>query len=936
MMLNTQVQNRVLWLAAVLAAGTLMVSSVAAQGDVPGENQPPATFERPHVRPTSVTAQLEYCSALLEMDEDAATLSSCIRYAAVILDEGMRMRESLPRQGEDFEARLNEGVGEIAARLEEIAAGDPNRLRKDLNELDEIIGQLRFDLSQLAATEHIQLSLISRGGVSLGNWQAGFLYWVTEWAKTRRGRGAGSSASEPAFGTVTGASAGAVNGFAAAIEGCKPPNPSAAESLYYRVWTNLGLFGRHGEPGLFPGDAGGSTAISLFTNDALDAALSAATSYIEEGGQLTPCSVDYGFVTTHLDPTQSPVHVREDGEPILTTKKLKEKFTVRLDFLDDVTGGSTSGNSKLRITNIGPPEDIKGDQVYYAGLGHKQDVALQSLMLGVRASGAFPGAFPPVPLAYTQYVPGPDGAVLRKKRLATFIDGGILDNTPVGLAVTLDSWRADAAHPVPQLEGIVPSEPRAYVFLEPLVTSWVRAGEAAEEARQRERDLFKTYLGFAGDLLATTTDAQLTNTAEQFPFVRRQSHDWTRPRLSVPERHMPITGAQFEHFMAFLERDFRIFDFYVGMADAYEYLEREECLFAPEGEACVPSENLQRLDTALRDVNPNYRCMRAYYDSEDSQVLKRMTTAGLPQQCTELVKVVCTAGSAPDSRESVAAYLESGAVSSEAGPDNCIAPAIANHNFRALLAGMHNYKVWMQSDQYSAGGELDRFFEELSSGEPSERFIYIDLPTYLETDEGYLEMAEVRQAFRQLIQTSLDQLASEQPGMSEYALLLGGRAVADISFGKEYPKQVVGLGIANSGVEVVYGHRLGRSPWRWDTAFRIFNLEKQNYAADLDPFTGELYLSTQGTRILSPSMFFDVELGAGWAASETVAFSSPQSGHVAFRSGPRTYLGLVVLQRIFVTINVDFYPIKDTGDGYRDDVVDDWEFNLTAGWRFLF
>ena len=57
----------------------------------------------------------------------------------------------------------------------------------------------------------------------------------------------------------------------------------------------------------------------------------------------------------------------------------------------------------------------------------------------------------------------------------------------------------------------------------------------------------------------------------------------------------------------------------------------------------------------------------------------------------------------------------------------------------------------------------------------------------------------------------------------------------------------------NSGVEVVYGHRLGRSPWRWDTAFRIFNLEKQNYAADLDPFTGELYLSTQGTRILSPS-----------------------------------------------------------------------------------
>jgi predicted acylesterase/phospholipase RssA len=930
-----QLQKWFLYFIAVLIVMQALVPGVTATAKAAGESETPETYQRPHVRPISVTAQLDYCRSLLEMKEGSATISSCVRYAAVVLDEGMRMRDSLPRQNEEFVATLEEGVQEISARLEELAAGDGKRLQKDLDELDEMISELQLDLSRIAAAEHVQLSLVSRGGVSLGNWQAGFLYWVTEWAKTRRGHGAGSSESDPAFRTVTGASAGAVNGFVAAIEGCKPPNPSASGSLYYRVWIDLGLFGRHGEPGLFPGEEGGSTAISLFTNAALDAGLSKATSYIQEGGQLAPCSVDFGFVTTHLDPAQSPVHVRQDGDPILTTKKLKEKFTVRLDFVDEASGGSASGSTRLRITNIGPPDTIKSDQVYYAGLGHTQDIALQSLMLGVRASGAFPGAFPPVSLAYTQYVPGPEGGLRRKKRLATFIDGGILDNTPVGLAVTLDSWRADSAPLSPHLDGLLPPEPRAYVFLEPLVTSWVRGGEQREEARQGERDLFKTYLGFAGDLLATTTDAQLTNTAEQFPFVRRESRDWTRPRLSVPERHMPITGAQFEHFMAFLERDFRIFDFYVGMADAYAYLEREECLLAPEGQDCVSSENLRRLDATLKDANPNYRCIRAYYDSEDSQVLKRMTTSRLPLQCRELTEVVCDAGSEPDSPESVAAFLASGAVLSEAGPDACSAPAIANHNFRALLAGMHNYKVWMQSDQYAAGYELDRFFEELSSGEPKERFIYIDLSTYLQRDEGYLEMAEVRQAFRELIQTSLDQLASEQPGMSEYALLLGGRAVADTTFGKEYPKRIFGVGIVNSGVELDYGRRLGRSPWRWDSTFRIFNLEKQNFGADLNPFTGEFYLSTQGTRIMSPSAFFDVELGAGWAASETVAFSSPNSGHIAFRSGPRTYLGLVILQRIFVTINVDFYPIQDTGDGYRDDVVDDWEFNLSAGWRFL-
>ena len=365
----------------------------------------------------------------------------------------MRLRRSSPQRGKVFEERLEQGTKEIAVRLEELALGDGKRLDHDLDELDEMISALRLDLSRIAATEGTQLSLVSRGGISLGNWQAGFLYSVTEWAKARRDNGTQSGESDPAFSTVTGASAGAVNGFAAAIEGCKPPNPSAGDSLYYQVWTDLGLFGRHGKPGLFPEEEGGSTAISLFTNEALDATLSKATRYIEKGGQIPSCSVDFGFVTTHLDPTKSPVHVRQDGDPILTTKKLKEKFSVRLDFSEAASAGSAPGKSTLRVTNIGPPEAVKGDQVYYAGLGHTQEVPLQSLMLGVRASGAFPGAFPPVPLAYTQYLPGPDGTVLRRKRLATFIDGGILDNTPVGLAVALDAWRDDSHSLTPTSKG---------------------------------------------------------------------------------------------------------------------------------------------------------------------------------------------------------------------------------------------------------------------------------------------------------------------------------------------------------------------------------------------------------------------------------------------------------------------------------------------------
>jgi predicted acylesterase/phospholipase RssA len=884
-----------------------------------------------HVRPIDVTEQLDHCRALVEDEAGATDLAGCFRYARLVLDEGMRRRATAAPRSEAFEARLRSGTREIAARLEALPLDDRERLHHDLRALDRAIHSLRIELSRVAAAERTQLSLVSRGGASLGNWQAGFLYSVTEWAKLRPGQRSGPAVSDPAFSTVTGASAGAVNGFAAAIEGCRPPNPSASDSLYYQAWIHLGLFGRHGRPGLFPGKEGGSTPLALFTDEALGATLRTTRSYVESGGQRPSCSVDFGFVATHLDPTESPVHVRRDGNPILSTKKLKEKFSVRLS--------SPAEPGPMSIVNLGPPRAFQGDQIYYAGLGHTREVSIDSLMLGVRASGAFPGAFPPVPLDYTQYVPGPDGSVLPRKKDATFIDGGILDNTPVGLAVALDAWGAESSHPDPHLEGLLPVEPRTYIFLEPLVTSWDRGGQDGKDSDARRRGLIDTYLAFARDLLATTTDAQLTNTAEQFAFVRRERPGWNEPRLSVPERNMPITGEQFDHFMAFLEQDFRIFDFYVGMADAYTYLERQGCFYAAEGASCEADGDLRRLDADLQAFNPNYRCIRAYYDSGESRALNRISTDDLPEECRALIEVVCDEPDSPDGKASVEAFLESGAISSSGGDDRCVEPSIANHNFRALLAAMHNYKVWTQSDQYSKARELSRFFDELSEGESSERFIYVDLPTHLGRDDGYLDSSEVKQAFRSLLQESIGQITSEQEGFSEIAFKLGGRVAADAAYGREYPKRIIGLGVAQSGVEGVFGQRLGNRPWRWDSTARLFNISHKSFAPGLNPFTGELYLSTQATWILSPTAFADVELGAGWALSETFAFNSASPGHVAFRTGPRSYLALVLLQRIYVALNVDYYPVKEIGAAYRStgtQVVHDWEFNLTAGWRFLF
>jgi hypothetical protein len=917
----------------------VLAPSVTARAQVTADRGALDIGTRRYLRPVSVTAQLEYCRELVENDEVSQIVAGCFRYTALLLEEGIRIRRAAPARSAAFEARLESGAKDIEARLTALPLDDGKRLEDELRDLDQTISSLRIELSRIASAERMQLSLVSRGGASLGNWQAGFLYATTEWAKSRPGQRSGPVVSDPAFSTVTGASAGAVNGLAAAIEGCKGPNLSASESLYYQVWIELGLFGRHGRPGLFPGEEGGSSKLSLFVNEALEANLDKAGRYIEQGRQLPSCSVDFGFVATHIDPTESPVHVRQSGDPILTTKKLKEKFTVRLTTPGASTAASSSEPKAVKIRNIGPSGAWKDDQIYFAGLGHTREVDLQSLMSGVRASGAFPTAFPPVPLAYTQYVYGPAGTVLPREREATFIDGGILDNTPVGLAVVLDEWRGESNHPHPYLEGLIPLEPRTYLFLEPLVQSWASGGAEPQDSEAEQPGLIGTYLTFARNLVATTTDAQLTNTAEQFAFVRRERPGWNEPRLSVPQRHMPITGAQFEHFMAFLERDFRIFDFYVGMADAYVHLEREACFLAPEGASCQADPNLRRLDAALKDYNPNYSCIRAYYESETSTATERIGTDSLPEECRALREVVCDEAGEPLGKKSVSAFLKGRTLSSEATEDRCIEPAIANHNFRALLAAMHNYKVWMKSEKYSEAERLDRFFAELSEGEPKERFIYVDLPTYLERDDGYLDSREVKQAFRSLVQDSIDRLAKEQEGMGRYALKLGGRAIADVVYGREYPKHIIGLGIAQNGFEAMYGRRIGSRPWRWDSTFRYFNLQKQSFARDLEPFTSELYLSTQFTRTFSPLAFADVELGLGWSMSEMFAYNSRSPGHIAFRMGPRSYLALVLLQHFYVSLNVDYYPVNELDNDYEHlgtTVADDWEFNITAGWRFLF
>ncbi len=85
------------------------------------------------------------------------------------------------------------------------------------------------------AQEPLRVGLTVSGGVSLGTYEAGYLYMISE--ALRR------SAPDTELVIATGASAGSINSLATAVASCLPPVDDPAQDLGYRLWVDVGLDG---------------------------------------------------------------------------------------------------------------------------------------------------------------------------------------------------------------------------------------------------------------------------------------------------------------------------------------------------------------------------------------------------------------------------------------------------------------------------------------------------------------------------------------------------------------------------------------------------------------------------------------------------------------------------------------------------------------------
>jgi hypothetical protein len=228
-------------------------------------------------------------------------------------------------------------------------------------------------------------------------------------------------------------------------------------------------------------------------------------------------------------------------------------------------------NGHLAITNRDMPPSTDF-YISIPGIEKKPDKVIDVLF----ASSAFPGAFQQVKLDY----------IYKGKRSQHyFIDGGAYDNIPLQLAIELD--------------------PRAnlYLFMDP--SNMRKQPEVKEQTKEEMPVGF-----FRANTLPLLSSFEIFQSMKLYQAINQYFRNNPNNTLILSSRYHPLTGKYLEHFAAFLDRNFRLYDYHVGVYDAIYHLAeklRKEESYAQYSQVEV----MNRIKSKL-GIDKDHEAMAAY------------------------------------------------------------------------------------------------------------------------------------------------------------------------------------------------------------------------------------------------------------------------------------------------------------------------------------
>ena len=361
--------------------------------------------------------------------------------------------------------------------------------------------------------EKLNLSMVISGGVSLGAYEAGYNWAMIKMLAEVRDDHKGLI--EPALSSVAGASAGSINALLSAMYWCQkesvPLHNAVDDNLFYETWVHLGI------EDLVINGKDPSNKNSLFTRKGLEEKGEIIIEHLKKPIFRKGCEVPLGVSITKVRPIV---------ENIAGIKVKNQNFSVPLVFKEKNGQGIVENN------------DLPPSTAFHLSIpGIEKD--RQKLVNLLFASGAFPGAFQQVKLDY-EYK--------GKKHSHYFIDGGLYDNVPLDLAIELNQ---DATH---------------FLFMDP---SNIRK-EIVENEIDAPEELPVGFI--TTNLIPVFSSFGIMQSMKLYDAINKNFREDSNKTLILSSRHHPITGKFLGHFGAFLDVNFREYDYYVGVYDSIYHL----------------------------------------------------------------------------------------------------------------------------------------------------------------------------------------------------------------------------------------------------------------------------------------------------------------------------------------------------------------------------
>ncbi len=405
----------------------------------------------------------------------------------------------------------------------------------------------------------LSVAMVISGGASLGVYEAGYMYALGEVLK-RQG---------VPLRVATGASAGSGNALFTALSSCAPANDFPTQDLGYQFWLAQQF------DSIFEPDS--STAVSAFIATPGLVDLRRLLGEIWQRRLPESCDVALGIPVTRL----TPLDVTLQGQ--LTVPRQLLYFTLRIlgrgDGLPPVLRNTIDSGSEapqLLLPLAADPD---------AGNAASRD--RDRLIQVIAASGAFPFAFAPVRLAYCIYPTVDADACHEADHRDPFIDGGVFDNVPLGLASALSRSRHTTG------------ERTLFVYMDPDLRAYP---VPAPRASPSPPNVFRH-----GAMIAQGFVRQARKT-ELFALLEERTPALDPGSLLIASNRFPQASGFLSNFFGLFEREFRRFDFYLGMYDALHDLASWRQLPSDRGrqelEALVSTPDWQPL-----------LCLREWYDS---------------------------------------------------------------------------------------------------------------------------------------------------------------------------------------------------------------------------------------------------------------------------------------------------------------------------------